>query len=117
MGRGVVVVGKGTYCGGYAVQQSQTIARADLEVLKRMEQIAETMYSTGERTQQDVLKAQTEVTMIQQKLLEYEQQQAVLKAKLNQLLNRPADSTLGLAVSAPTVEAEPQFERLFAIAE
>jgi outer membrane protein TolC len=77
-----------------------------LDVLKRMAQIAETMYSTGERTQQDVLKAQTEVTMIQQQLLEYEQQEATLKGKLNQLLNRPADSTLGLAVTAPPVGGE-----------
>lgn len=117
MQREVVMMVKENYFDLYAVQQALTITRSDLEVLKRMAQIAEKMYSTGERTQQDVLKAQTEVTMLQQKLLEYDQQEAVLKAKLNLLLNRPADSTLGLAVTAPTVEAEPQLERLFAMAE
>ncbi len=117
MQREVVMMVKETYFDLYAVQQATSITRSDLEVLRRMQQIAETMYSTGERTQQDVLKAQTEVTMLKQKLLEYEQQDAVLKAKLNQLLNRPSDAPLGLAVTAPTVEAEPGLERLFAIAE
>ena len=106
MRREVVMMVKETYFDLYSVQQVLTITRADLELLKRMAQIAETMYSTGERTQTDVLKAQTEVTMLQQKLLEYEQQEATLKAKLNQLLNRPADSPLGLAVTTPPVEIE-----------
>jgi outer membrane protein, heavy metal efflux system len=106
MRREVVMMVKETYFDLYAVQQVLTITRADADVLKRMEQIATTMYSTGERAQQDVLKAQTEVTMLQQKLLEYEQQEATLKAKLNQLLNRPSDSTLGLAVTAPPVDVE-----------
>jgi cobalt-zinc-cadmium efflux system outer membrane protein len=106
MRREVVMMVKETYFDLYAVQQVLTITRADADVLKRMEQIAATMYSTGERTQTDVLKAQTEVTILQQKILEYEQQEATLKAKLNQLLNRPADSTLGLAVTPPPVEIE-----------
>ena len=117
MRREVVMMVKETYYDLYAVQQALSITRTDLDVLQRMERIAETMYSTGERTQQDVLKAQAEVTMLEQKLLEYEQQEAVLKAKLNQLLNRPPDSKLGLAVTEPNVDSEPGFERLFAIAE
>jgi cobalt-zinc-cadmium efflux system outer membrane protein len=115
--REVVMMVKEAYYDLYAVQQATLITHADLDVLKRMEQIAETEYSTGTRPQQDVLKAQTEITMLQQKLLEYQQQEAVLKAKLNQLLNRPPESRLGLAVTAPSAETEPQFERLFAIAE
>ncbi len=117
MQREVVMMVKEDYYDLYAVQQALSITRSDLEVLRRMEQIAETMYSTGERTQQDVLKAQAEITMLKQKLLEYEQQEVVLKAKLNQLLNRQVDAPLGLAVTAPTVEAEPGLARLFAIAE
>lgn len=117
MQREVVMMVKESYFDLYAVQQSLTITRTEIEVLNRMGQIAEAMYSTGERSQQDVLKAQAEITMLKQKLLDLEQQDAVLKAKLNQLLNRRADSSLGLAVTAPTVEAEPGLERLFAIAE
>jgi len=117
MQREVIMMVKESYFDLFAVQQSVTITRTDIDVLNRMEQIAETMYSTGERSQTDVIKAQAEITMLKQKLLDLEQQDAVLKAKLNQLLNRRADSSLGLAVTAPTVEAEPGLERLFAIAE
>ncbi len=117
MQREVVMMVKESYFDLYAVQQSLTITRAELDVLRRMERVAETMYSTGERTQQDVLKAQAEITMLQQKVLDLQQQETVLKARLNQLLNRRADSPLGLAVSAPTVEAVPELERLFALAE
>jgi outer membrane protein TolC len=117
MQREVVMMVKETYFDLYAVQQSLGITRAELEVLERMERIAETMYATGQRSQQDVLKAQAEITMLREKILDLEQQETTLKAKLNQLLNRRADSPLGLAVSAPTAEAVPELERLFALAE
>jgi outer membrane protein TolC len=117
MQREVVMMVKEGYYDLYAVQQALSITRTDVDVLKRMEQIAETMYSTGERTQQDVLKAQSEITMLKQKVLELGQQEGLLTAKLNQLLNRQADAPLGLAVTAPSVETEPGLQRLFAIAE
>lgn len=104
MQREVVMMVKENYYDLYAVQRALTITRAEEDVLKRMAQITATMYSTGERSQQDVLKAQAEITMLQQKLLELEQQEAVLKAKLNQLLNRPVEATVGLAVTAPPAD-------------
>ena len=39
------------------------------DVLKEMETIAGSKYATGAVTQQDVLKAQTETTLLQQQLL------------------------------------------------
>jgi outer membrane protein TolC len=115
--REVVMMVKESYFDLYGVQQTISITRAEEEVLKRMAQITETMYSTGERSQQDVIKAQTETTMLQQKLLELEQQEATLKAKLNQLLNRRADAPLGLTVTAPKDELATASEELFALAE
>lgn len=104
MQREALMMVKETYFDLYAVQRMLTITRSEEDVLKRMAKIAETMYATGERTQQDVLKALAEITMLQQKLLELEQQENVLKAKLNQLSNRPVDSPVGLAVTAPAAE-------------
>jgi cobalt-zinc-cadmium efflux system outer membrane protein len=54
--------------------------------------------------------------MLKARLLELEQQETVIVAKLNQLLNRRADAPLGLAVTAPAVVAEPELERLFTVA-
>jgi outer membrane protein TolC len=113
----VLMMVKETYFDLYAVQHALPITRAEEDVLKRIEQIAETKYSTGEASQQDVLKAQAEITMLKQKLLELEQQETVLKAKLNQFLNRRADAPLGLAVTAPPAGTDVQNEALFSVAD
>jgi len=117
MQREVIMKVKESYFDLYGVQLSRSIIRAEEDVLKRMATIAETKYSTGTASQTDVLKAQTEITMLRQKLYELELQETVVQAKLNQLLNRRADAPLGLAVTAPKTEAEPELERLFATAE
>lgn len=117
MVREVVMMVKENYFDLYAVQRSLVITRAEEDVLKRVRQVAETKYATGSVSQQDVLKAQAEITMLQQKLLELEQQEAVLGAKLNQLLNRRADARWGVAVTPPGVATEGNAEALFALAE
>jgi outer membrane protein, heavy metal efflux system len=117
MQREVIMMVKESYFDLYAVQRSLSITRAEEDLLKRMETIAETKYATGEVSQQDVLKAQTEITMLKQRLLELQQQEATLKAKLNLLMNRPTDAPLGLAVTTPTVEVDADAGELFAMAE
>jgi outer membrane protein, heavy metal efflux system len=113
----VVASVKEAYFDLYSVQLSRSITHAEEDVLKDVEAIAESKYATGAVSQQDVLKAQTEITMLQQQLLELEQQEATAKAKLNLLLNRPADSPLGLAVTPPSVEFETDTGKLFELAE
>lgn len=115
--REILMMVKENYFDLYAVQRSLSITRAEEDVLKRMEKIAETKYSTGEATQQDVLKAQAEISMLKARLLELGQQETVVKAKLNQLLNRRADSPLGLAVTAPANGFETSSGALFDLAE
>jgi outer membrane protein, heavy metal efflux system len=117
MQRDVVMLVKENYFDLYGVQKMISVMRSEEDVLKRMIKIAETMYATGERTQQDVIKAQTELTMIKEKLLQLDQQETTLKAKLNLLLNRPADRPLGLAVTEPKDELALTSKQLFALAE
>lgn len=117
MTREVAMMVKETYFDLWAVQRAGGITRDEGQVLKGMETVAETMYAAGERSQQDVLKAQAEITMLKQKLLELDAQETTLTAKLNMLLNRRADATIILAgvtaPSGPDTDAEP----LFALAE
>jgi cobalt-zinc-cadmium efflux system outer membrane protein len=115
--REVMMMVKESYFDLYAVQRSLSITRSEEDVLKQMQKIAEAKYGVGEVTQQDVLKAQAEISMLQARILELEQQESVLKAKLNQLLNRRADSPLGLAVTEPQREFEFQADQLFGLAE
>lgn len=115
--REVVMLVKEGYFDLYAVQQSLSITRAEEDVLKQMQQNFETKYATGGVTQRDVLKAQAEISMFRQRLYELEQQEVTLKARLNQLLSRRADSPLGLAVTEPQQEIASNAASLFDLAE
>ena len=105
MTREVVMEVKESYFDLVAVRQVIEIMQQEEAVIRRIEKVAETQYGTGERTQADVLSAQTELTMLKQKLLDYQAQENTLQAKLNTLLNRRADSPL--IVARPPVDAGP----------
>jgi outer membrane protein TolC len=117
LSREVAMMVKESYFDLWAVQRAGGITRDEEQVLKRMETVAETMYAAGERSQQDVLKAQAEITMLKQKALELNAQETTLKAKLNLLLNRRSDEPLIIAGAeapgGPDADAGP----LFALAE
>jgi outer membrane protein TolC len=114
--RNVIQMVKESYYELYGVQHAIAIARAEEGVLERMETVATTKYSTGEVSQQDALKAQAEVTMLRGKVYELEQQDVVLKAKLNQLLSRPADAPFGRAITPPIDGFDVGLEKLLSVA-
>ncbi len=64
------------------------------DLLKRFESIAEARYSVGSAIQQDVLRSQVEISIVDQRLTRMQQEKASAVARINQLLNRPIDSTL-----------------------
>jgi len=112
-----VMAVKEDYFDLYAVQHTLSITRSEEEVLKRMQSIAESRYSTGEATEQDVIKAQAEINMLKQRLLDLEQQQHTLEAKLDLLMDRPVDTPVSLAVTAPEVETVADTGGLLALAQ
>ncbi len=117
MMRDVIMMVKESYFELYSVQQSLSITRGEQDVLEQMQKIAEIRYATGGANQQDAIKAQAEVSMLQARVLELEQEEVALKAKLNQLLNRPADSPFGQAVTTPRRKFEFEARDLFDLAE
>ena len=116
MTREVVMRVKESYYDLYAVQRVTAITREEEAVIRGIVKVVETLYATGERAQADVLKAQTEITMLKQKCLELEAQETTLKAKLNTLLNRRVDSPLGAAVTPPEAGFDGSTDALFALA-
>ena len=99
--REVVMLVKETYFDLRGTQAMLAIARTETGVLEQIETITETMYTTGQRSETAVLKAQVEITLLKQKCLELETQAASLQAKLNNLLNWPPDRTVGMPVTPP----------------
>lgn len=96
---------KETYFELRATRRVLAIAHDEQQLLRRLITIAETQYATGERPQVDVLKGQTELTLLKQKVLDLLAQESTLQARLNALLNRPAESMLGETITAPDLTA------------
>ena len=74
------------------VQKALEILGRDQELIKQIEKIAEARYRVGQGNQQDVLKAQLEITKLLRDATEYRQQRGSIEARLKELLNRPQDS-------------------------
>ena len=95
MTREVVMRVKESFAELSALRQAIAITREEQTVIPHMVKIAETQYATGSGSQADIIKAQTEITMLKQKLLEMQSQENALAARLNTLLSRRADEAVG----------------------
>ncbi|NIM57983.1 MAG: TolC family protein [Candidatus Aminicenantes bacterium] len=109
----IILKVKIAYFSLYWFDRSIKISQEEKEVLKRLAKIAEKKYETGKANQQDVLKAQLEISRITDRVLLLEQGRIGVVAKLNSLLNRPADSYLGEAEEFATPELKAGLEELY----
>jgi outer membrane protein TolC len=78
------------------IDRSLAILQKDREALEGFEKVTEIRYSVGKAAQQDVLRAQLEVTRLSQRATVLTQQQRTLEAQLNSLRNVPMDSPVGM---------------------
>ena len=116
MAQDIAMQVKETYFDLQAVQRAIGIARGESDVLQRIEKIAESAYTTGARTQQDVLKAKSETILLWQRLLELASQENTLKARLNLLLGRAPDAPLGAPSTPPCTHFTAQAETVSGLA-
>ncbi|MBI5875666.1 MAG: TolC family protein [Deltaproteobacteria bacterium] len=77
------------------VLESIKITKEVKEILSQMADIAQIRYSTNQASQQDVIKAQLELTMLNNDLIYLEAQRDVAAAKINSILNRDTASPVG----------------------
>ena len=108
---------KRAYFGLYQAERSLQTVEKNRDLLKQLAEIARSRYEVGSGLQQDVLKAQVEVTMLEERFTMYRQRRESFKAKINQLLNRPPDSPLGTVVEAQPSTLSLTLEQLYASAE
>jgi cobalt-zinc-cadmium efflux system outer membrane protein len=78
----------------YLIEESIEITQRNKLLLKDFAKIASTRYSVGKGVQQDVLKAQVEVSKMTDKLISLEEMSRMVQAKLNVLLDRNPQSDL-----------------------
>ena len=109
----IVLKVKTAYLSLYWFDEALDINKEEREVLKRLAKIAEKKYETGDASQQDVLKAQLEISRITDKILLLEQGRRSVVAELNALLNRPPDLRLGKPEDISLAEFEIDLEELY----
>jgi outer membrane protein TolC len=85
---------KAAYYDLYRMDRSLEIIEKDRELLERFEQIARTQYTVGKGHQEAVLRAQLELSLLQERLIVLQQEREGIIAKLNTLRNRPPDDPL-----------------------
>jgi len=80
----------------YLAHKSIEIVRENKELLEKLARAAEARYHVGEGLQQDVVRAQVELSILLGLLTSLEQQRQSAAATLNAVLNRPPLAPLGV---------------------
>ncbi|WP_447978017.1 TolC family protein [Candidatus Nitrospira bockiana] len=92
---GVIARLKQTYYDLHFVHKSTEVVERNKVLLQQFEKTAKARYSVGQAAQQDVFRAQVEISRVLDRLAVLDQQMESLHAEINRLLNRPPADPLG----------------------
>jgi cobalt-zinc-cadmium efflux system outer membrane protein len=87
----------------YYLERAIDIMRKNIDLVKYLEEIVRSKYRTGKEGYANVIKAELEIDMIIDRLKRLEDLRKPVAAKLNEALNRPADT--------PITQLEPVSEK------
>ena len=85
---------KAAHAQRYFVQQNETLAQEVLSLMQQLEKAAHARYAGGLAAQQDVIRAQVEQTAMRNELISLENEDNLLRARMNALLSRPIRARL-----------------------
>jgi outer membrane protein TolC len=108
---------KQAYYDLYYSHKAIEIVEKNRELLDRFTKIAEAKYRVGSGIQQDVLKAQVEISTLMQRLEMLGQQKASLSAFINSFLDRPVSTELGNPAQVNKSELNRTLEELLRLAQ
>lgn len=107
---------KSAYYDYFAAFKAVQITRKDKDLLQKLSSIAEARYRVGKGVQQDVLKSQTEISLLEQRLTVLEQQQKTAQARLNALLFRDPEAPLGAPEDVQAASLVHSLDELYSLA-
>jgi len=98
-----------------------TYATSDLlsryrDLLNELVSVTEARYSVGKAAQQDVFKAQTQVSILETRLVKLEQERASSEAEINSILNRRPGTPVGRPEDVKPKELVATLEQLYDVA-
>jgi outer membrane protein TolC len=103
---------KTTYARYYLVVHNEQLTREILDLLDRLERVARVRYESGLAPQQDVIRAQVELTTMRGELMNLESERAGVEATMNSLLARRSSAPFAaperLRPVPPPVRLEPE---------
>lgn len=94
----------------YYKKQAIVVTERNMALVDDIIRLTEIRYETGSGLQQDVLKAQVQRSRLMERLMSLRQQQSVVQAELNRLLNRPSDGTYDISGELDLVTVEKSLE-------
>ncbi len=105
-----------TYFDLYATDGAIRLLEEIVELLKKVEGIAESRYASASSAQRDVAKAQVEVSSALERLFMFRQQRQSLEARLKSLLARSDQTEIGTLEKPATPALSKTIEELIAMA-
>ena len=114
--RNVAVEVKAAYYEYFFTQKALEITRQNRELLEKLEKIAEVRYQVGKGLQADVLRAQTQISLLDQRLTVLEAQQKTAQVRLNALLYRDPEAPLPPPAAVEPAKLEYSLEQLYQMA-
>ncbi len=91
----LIAVLKQAYFNLHFIHKGIEIVERNKQLLQQFEKTAKARYSVGQAAQQDIFRAQVEISRVLDRLAVFEQQKESLHAEINRLLNRPPAGPLG----------------------
>lgn len=107
---------KQAYYDLFLMQKTIKIHHEQVELLRQFFEIANAKFRAGKGSQADVLKAQVELSLLQQQLPVLEQRRKTAAAMLNTLLDRDPSSPLGIAQEPSQLPIEKPIDDLHSLA-
>jgi cobalt-zinc-cadmium efflux system outer membrane protein len=107
---------KSTYVELWFIQQNIALAQENSRLMKQFLSAAQTKYTTGQVPQQDILKAQVEIAMIDNEQISLRQKELSMKAMLMSLLNRDSRDTLTTAMMPTEISFTLNLDTLLSFA-
>lgn len=101
---------KTAYAQLYYVHGNERLTREILDLMARLEGVAQVRYAGGLAAQQDVVRAQVEQTDLRNELIALENERRGLWARMNALLSRPAPTALAEPVVLRTLPAPAKLD-------
>lgn len=115
--RQVVADVKKAYYDYYFLHKAIKIVEEDRGLLQNFRQVAEEKYRVGQGAQQDVLRAQVEISKLVDRMAVLEQRLEITKEMINSLLHRPPGSPLSEPADFEKAEFRYSFEDLQKLAQ